>query len=143
MWLSSKGRACPMGLQSMWTLGLAIWKLVLKTLCEGRFESKSVVLLIQLLLLKKKKKKEKQVRLKSNCLTSLQLNEFIEGSVKCYYTCFSCHKSHVNCLVKLFKNSHYLICSSYQSLKLIFTCLCLPRVLIYCFPDYTLCFAET
>lgn len=49
-----------MGLKSMWTLGLAIWKLVLKTLCEGRFESNSVVLLIQLLLLKKKKKKEEK-----------------------------------------------------------------------------------
>lgn len=118
-----------------------IWKLVLKT-CK--FESNSVVLLIHLLQLTKQTNKKKQMRkwdneIKIRLLSlSLQLNEFTEGSVMCYYIWFSSHKSHVNCLVSLCKNSHCLTCSWHQSLTLILTCLCVPRVFIYCFSDCTL-----
>lgn len=61
------------------------------------------------------RKKKRQMKLKSDCSDSLQLNEFIEGSVMWYYTWFSSHKSHINCSVKLSENSHCLTCSSYQS----------------------------
>lgn len=125
VWHSSQGRACPIGLQSMWTLGFTIGKLVLKTLCQGRLESTLA----------------NQIKVQLFSQFSIKLTHW--GAVTCYGTRFCCHKSCVNCLVKQFKSSPYLICSSFQSLKLGLTCLCLPRMFIYCFPDCTLCFKET